>query len=218
MTMPDTVDTTASTGTAGGAGDGPTGQAQQKAQEVASQAQDKAREAAGQARGRVRDQVDQRSTQVGEQVKSNAGDVRSVADELRKQGKDTPAKYAEQAADRAERLGGYLENSDGDKILHDVEDFGRSNPWAVAAGGLLLGFAASRLLKASSSQRYQASRGDFANRGQYRNPALGQRSEGARFGREGLSESELSGVGGASTGSLGAGQGTTPGQTPGTRG
>jgi hypothetical protein len=165
--MPETVHPTASTGIDGGTGDGATGQAQQKAQEVASQAQDKAREAAGQARGRVRDQVDERSTQIGGQVASNAGDVRSIADELRKQGKDTPARYAEQAADRAERLGRYLENSDGDRILRDVEDFGRRNPWAVAAGGLLLGFAASRVLKASSTQRYQSSRADFANRGEY---------------------------------------------------
>lgn len=216
--MPETVGTTASTGTTGKADSGQSGQAQQKAQEVASQAQDKAREAAGQARGRVRDQVDERSTQVGQQVKTNASDVRSVAEELRNQGKDTPAKYAEQAADRVERVGGYLENSDGDKILRDVEDFGRSNPWAVAAGGLFLGFAASRVLKASSSQRYQSSRSDFANRGEYRSPALTERSEGARFGREGLSESELSGVGGASTGSLGTGQGALPGQTPETRG
>ena len=168
--MPETVHPTASTGTDDKTGNGAPGQAQQKAQEVASQAQDKAREAAGQARGRVRDQVDQRSTQIGEQVASNAGDVRSVADELRKQGKDTPARYAEQAADRAERLGRYLESSDGDRILRDVEDFGRRNPWAVAAGGLLLGFAASRVLKASSTQRYQSSQADFAHRGEYPAP------------------------------------------------
>jgi hypothetical protein len=165
--MPETVHPTASAGSNGETGDGSAGQAQQKAQEVASQAQDKAREAAGQARGRVRDQVDQRSTQIGEQVASNAGDVRSVADELRKQGKDTPARYAEQAADRAERLGRYLESSDGDRILRDVEDFGRRNPWAVAAGGLLLGFAASRVLKASSTQRYQSSQADLTHRGEY---------------------------------------------------
>jgi ElaB/YqjD/DUF883 family membrane-anchored ribosome-binding protein len=134
-----------------------TGQAQEKAKEVASQAQEKARDAAGQARGRMRDEVDRRSTQLGERVGSGAGDARSVADELRKQGKDAPARYVEQAADRAERLGGYLNDSDGDQILSDVEDFARRNPWAVAAGGLVLGFAASRMLKASSSQRYQAS-------------------------------------------------------------
>jgi hypothetical protein len=143
------------TRTAGG--DGAANQAQEKAQEVASQAQEKAREAAGQARGRMRDQVDQRSTQLGERVNSSASDVRSVAEELRNQGKDAPARYVEQAADRAERLGGYLHDSDGDRILGDVEDFARSNAWAVALGGLALGFAASRMLKASSSERYRSS-------------------------------------------------------------
>ena len=123
---------------------------------IASQAQDKAKEAAGEARGRVREEVDRRSTEIGGRVGSSAGDARSVAEELRRQGKDTPARYVEQAADRVERLGGYLERSDGDRIVRDVEDFARRNPWAVAAGGLALGFAASRMLKASSSERYRS--------------------------------------------------------------
>ena len=141
--------------------------AQDKAKEVASQAQDTAREAAGQARGRVRDEVDRRSTEVGERVGGTAGDARSVAEELRKQGKDAPARYVEQAADRAERLGSYLQGSDGERILHDVEDFARRKPWAVAAGGLMLGFAASRMLKASSGQRYRSlsAGGDFGGTG-----------------------------------------------------
>ena len=98
-----------------------------------------------------RDQVDQRSTQAGEQVSTTASDIRSVADQLREQGKDQPAKLAEQAAQRAETLGDYLQRSDGDTILGDLEDFGRRQPWAVIAGGVALGFAASRFLKASSS-------------------------------------------------------------------
>ena len=121
--------------------------------------QEKAKEGVGQARDKVREQVDQRSTQAGEQVRSAAGDVRTVADELRKQGKDAPARYAEQAADRAERLGGYLHDADGDQILRDVEDYARRNPWAVVAGGVALGFMASRLLKASSGERYRQSTG-----------------------------------------------------------
>jgi ElaB/YqjD/DUF883 family membrane-anchored ribosome-binding protein len=132
-----------------------TAQATEKAQEVAGQAKEKAQEATDQAKGRVREQVDQRSTEAGQQVSATAGDLRSVSDELRKQGKDTPARLAEQAADRTERLGSYLAESDADRILGDVEDFARKQPWAVVAGGLALGFAASRLLKASSSQRYE---------------------------------------------------------------
>jgi len=210
--MPETVRTTGSTGTAGEAGDGPTGQAQQKAQEVASQAQDKAREAAGQARGRVREQVDQRSTQLGEQVNSNASEARSVAEELRNQGKDAPARYVEQAADRAERVGGYLQNSDGDTILRDIEDFGRRNPWAIAAGGLALGFVASRMLKASSSQRYRSSQPDYAYRSTYRGAAMTEPYEPGRFEAEGLGATEYGGVGGTSTETLREGHGTRASQ------
>ncbi len=146
-------------GTTGASEQGATGQAQDKAKEVAGQAQEKAREAGQQMRGRVREQVDQRSTQAGEQVRGSAEDVRSFAQQLREQGKDKPAQYAEQAADRAQRLGDYLHESDGDRILHDVEGFGRRNPWAVVAGGVALGFVASRMLKASSSERYRSSLG-----------------------------------------------------------
>jgi hypothetical protein len=131
-------------------------QVTEKAQDVAGQAQQKIGEAADQAKGQLRGQVEQRSTQAGEQVKTTATDIRSVAEQLREQGKDQPAKLAEQAAERADRLGSYLAESDAERILHDVEDLARRQPWAVVAGGLFLGFAASRLLKASSTERYQS--------------------------------------------------------------
>ena len=143
-----------STATQGG---GAGGQAQDKAREVAGQAQDRAQQAAGQAKGKVREQVDQRSTQAGEQVRSTADDIRTVATQLREQGKDQPARLAEQAAERTERVGSYLQESDGERILGDIEDFGRRQPWAIALGGLVLGFAASRMLKSSSRERYEQS-------------------------------------------------------------
>ena len=106
---------------------------------------------------RLKEQVDQRSTQAGQQVNTVADDVRTVAGELRNQGKDKPAQYADQAAEKVQSVGQWLERSDGDKLVRDVEDFARRNPWAVAAGGLVLGLAASRFLKASSSERYRSS-------------------------------------------------------------
>ena len=123
----------------------------------AKKAQEKAEQAAGDAKGRLREQVDRRSSQAGEQVAATAQDVRSVGEELRKQGKDKPAQLADQVAERAERLGGYLTESDADRILRDVEDFGRRQPWAIMAGGLAVGFLASRFLKASSQKRYESS-------------------------------------------------------------
>jgi hypothetical protein len=131
-------------------------QVQEKAQEVAGQAQEKAQEIAGQTKSKAREQIDQRSTEAGEKVSSTAGDLRSVSEELRKQGKDTPATAADKAAERVEKLGGYLKESDSDRILQDIEDFGRKQPVAVLLGGAAVGFALSRLLKASSSKRYRS--------------------------------------------------------------
>jgi hypothetical protein len=133
-----------------------TDQVNDQVRDKAQLAQDKTRGAFGQARGRLRGQVDQRSTQAGDQVQSAAQDVRKVAEQLRGQGKETPARVAEQVADRAESFSSYLRDADGERLLGDVEAFARRQPWLVAAGGLALGFAASRFLKASSSRRYQA--------------------------------------------------------------
>jgi hypothetical protein len=134
--------------------DSTTTRAQETVQDAAGQAQDKAQQAAGQARNRVRDEVDTRSTQAGEQAETVAGDVRSVGEHLRAEGKDKPAELADKAAARVAELGDYLKRSDGDAILRDAERFGRDKPWAVMAGGVVLGIAASRFLKASSSRRY----------------------------------------------------------------
>src|ERR1700712_3620281 len=134
-------------------------QVKDKAADVAGQAQEKAQQAAGQARNQVRTQIDQRSTDAGQKVSEQGSDLRAVGDQLREQGKDGPAKLADQAAHHVERAGSWLSESDADKILHDVEDAARQNPWAVVAGGIALGFAASRFLKASSSERYQARAG-----------------------------------------------------------
>jgi hypothetical protein len=131
-----------------------TEQVNDRVRDTTQLAQDKARGALGQARSRLRDQIDQRSTQAGEQVQSTVQDVRSMAEQLRSQGKDTPARVAEQVADRAESFGGYLRDADGERLLRDAEGIARRQPWLVAAGGLALGFAASRFLKASSSRRY----------------------------------------------------------------
>ena len=81
--------------------------------------------------------------------------MRSVGEHLRSEGKDKPAELADKAATRVAELGDYLKRSDGDALLRDAERFGRERPWAVMAGGLVLGIAASRFLKASSSRRYQ---------------------------------------------------------------
>jgi hypothetical protein len=128
-----------------------------KAQEVGAQAKEKAQEAGAQARSRVRDEVDRRSTEAGHQAGSAAQALREASGRLRQDGNEPVARGLEQVADRVDRAGGWLRDADGDRILRDVEDFGRRNTLAVVAGGLAIGFAASRLLKASSRDRYESS-------------------------------------------------------------
>jgi hypothetical protein len=197
--------------TAGGAS--ATDQAKDKAQQAAGQAKDQAQQAAGQAKGALRSQVDQRSTDAGQKVGGFASDVRSVSDQLRQQGKDQPAKLADQAADRAERLSSYLTQSDGDRILGDIEDFGRRQPWAVIGGGVVLGLLASRFLKASSTRRYEerydSSRGQLPYRTGYGYGTTGRRA-GATYGTPGQ------GYTGTTTTTPGIG--TEPLTTPGTVG
>ncbi|HEU4657504.1 MAG TPA: hypothetical protein VFR97_08265, partial [Capillimicrobium sp.] len=74
----------------------------------------------------------------------------------------------------------------GDRILSDVERVARDNPWAVIAGGVVLGFAASRFLKASSRKRFESS-SEFDR---YRTPQIPQRS-GMTTG--GMSEADRTG-------------------------
>ena len=131
-------------------------QAREKVGDAADQAKETAQNVVSQAQNTVREQVDQRTTDAGERVGSTAEDIRSVGQELRKQGKEAPANIAEQAADRIDQAAGYLRDSDGDRILNDVEDFGRRQPWAVLAGAVVVGLAAARFLKASSRERYSS--------------------------------------------------------------
>ena len=126
---------------------------------IVEQGKEQVQEKAGQLGSRVQEtaqqQVDERSTMAGERVQTLSSDLRSVGERLREDGNDGPAKVADQVAERAEQLGGYLTESDGQKLLSDVEDAVRRQPWLALAGGIALGVAAARLLKASSSDRYQ---------------------------------------------------------------
>ncbi|GAC1614147.1 MAG: hypothetical protein NVS4B13_08970 [Candidatus Elarobacter sp.] len=101
-------------------------------------------------------QVDARSTQIGQQIGSVAQDLRTVGDQLRQS--DTggmAAGYVDQGAQMVERLGRYLEEADSDRLIGDLEDYARQQPWAIAAAALVVGFAASRFLKTSSARRYR---------------------------------------------------------------
>jgi ElaB/YqjD/DUF883 family membrane-anchored ribosome-binding protein len=136
--------------------EGLVGQAQ--VQEAASTAQEKAVELKEQGKSKLGETLDQRTSEAGVQARKMAQALRRSGEQLSSEGNGQQAAgLAEGAADRMERLGGYLERTSGAGLVRDMEDFARGRPWIVAGMGLAAGLAASRFLKASSERRYGGS-------------------------------------------------------------
>jgi uncharacterized coiled-coil protein SlyX len=127
------------------------GQAKEQAQEVAGQAKERAQAAAEQAKQRAAAQVDERSTQLGQQVGAQAQAIDGVAGTLREQGKDGPAKIAEQASEKVREVASRLEQADGESLVSKASEVARANPAAAAAAGAAAGFVAGRVIKAAAS-------------------------------------------------------------------
>jgi hypothetical protein len=148
-----------------------TSETHQRVDQAKDAALDKIDEAKSKGSDLARDQVDQRSTQAAETVASTAGDVRAVGETLRDRGNDTAARVVEQAAEYAQQAADYLRDTGPNDIISDVERMARKQPWAVALGGLVVGFAASRVLRSSARRSDDSSglgsagddRGDFAS-------------------------------------------------------
>jgi hypothetical protein len=155
-----------------------TEQAKERLGEGAQQIQEKAAEAKARTRDQIRQQIDTRSSETGEQMTSTASALRQTAQQLRTDQREQPAKILEQLAERTERFGRYLSETDGNQMLRDFERIARSRPYLVAGAGTVLGFLAARFTKASSSRRYDETGGST--------PALPRGSAvGARGGDNG---------------------------------
>ena len=136
------------------------GEAGSQLEDAATTAQQKASELKEQGRSKLSETLDERTTQAGGQARQVAQVLRRSGEQLREQGEGQQvAGVAEGAADRVERLGGYLERTSGDEFLRDAENFARQRTWMVAGIGVMVGLAASRFLKASSERRYDSGNG-----------------------------------------------------------
>ncbi len=121
----------------------------QAGQALADDAKEAGGRLAGEARDRARSEMDRRSTEAGERVAGAAGDVRGVAQHLREQGRDGPARLADEAAGQIDRFAAYLREADGDTILADARDLGLRRPVVLVAGAAVVGIMAGRFLRAS---------------------------------------------------------------------
>jgi ElaB/YqjD/DUF883 family membrane-anchored ribosome-binding protein len=166
--------------------EGLVGQASAHAQEAASTAQERAVELKEQGKSKLGETLDQRTNEAGSQARKMAQALRRSGEQLLNEANGQQAAgLTDGAADRIERLGGYLERTSGDQLVRDVEDFARRRPWMVAAIGLVAGLTASRFLKASSERRYEGSAQAGGGSSQYGYSALPQ-STGGRSADEPL--------------------------------
>jgi hypothetical protein len=135
------------TNTAGAGGESLAAQTQEKVQQTAQQATSVATRY-------IREQTETRGQQVAQELQNVAGALRRSSHALHADGNTAAARSIEQVTDRLQAVGGYLGSTQGDRMLRDLEAFGRRRPWGMIGLGLGLGVAASRFLKASSSRRY----------------------------------------------------------------
>ncbi len=143
-----------------------------------------AQNAVNQGKSLLSKQVDERTTQIGQQIGSVAQELRNVGDQLRQSGPaGLAAGYVDQAAELVDRFGGYLQDADSERLIADLETIARKNPWGIAAGALVLGFAASRFLKTSSARRYRGyDDGSQYGTSEYGGSTYGETTYGERTG------------------------------------
>jgi hypothetical protein len=136
-------------------------QAATQVQSAASSAQEKAVELKQEGRSKLGESLEERTNQASGQARRMAQVLRQGGRQMREEGQGQQvASIADSAADQIDRLGGYLEQTSGNELLRDVEQFARRRPWIVAGFGLVAGLAGSRFLKASSERRYGSGPGN----------------------------------------------------------
>jgi hypothetical protein len=125
-------------------------QAHEKVQHTAQQASRKASEV-------VRGGAEARAQQLSGELTAAAHALKRSGHALHADGREPAAVAVDGVTRGIEQLSRYLESTSGDRMLHDLEAFGRRRPWGMIGIGVGLGVAASRFLKASSRSRYDAS-------------------------------------------------------------
>ncbi|HUP89645.1 MAG TPA: hypothetical protein VM100_09850 [Longimicrobiales bacterium] len=119
---------------------------------------DKAKEALSTVSDRAGEQIETRlsdqKSRAAEKLTGVSDALRTSSQQISQNGQDDIGQYMERAAQQVDRVANYLPSSDVRQMAREVETFARRNPAAFVAGAFVVGFAASRFLKASGGHSY----------------------------------------------------------------
>ena len=118
-----------------------------RAAPVVEQTQEKAGQALDQAREQATTLLEVQKERAVDGLDAVVHAAHRTSQQLRVDGQETVAHYADQAAQRAERLAGYLREHEVGDLVDELEDFARRQPQLFLAGGLALGLIAARFFE-----------------------------------------------------------------------
>ncbi len=122
-------------------GQSPLAEAGQEAGESATHLAERAADIGLKQADRGKEQAALGITQVADSIRRVSLDMQGTQPQI--------AGVAETAADQAERLASYLQETDAREIISTVENAARRQPLIFLGGAFLLGFAASRFIRAA---------------------------------------------------------------------
>ena len=128
-------------------------QVKEQTQQAVQQGQQYAGQAVGLVSGKLK-------ATLGEQKDSLATSITDAAKMLKQNGDAFGSQglgvlvgpYLDQAADKMTEVGTLIQQKSVDEVIQDTENFGRSQPAYFLAAAAVIGFAAARFLKSSSTQ------------------------------------------------------------------
>jgi hypothetical protein len=126
---------------------------------VLDQAQDKAGQVFDQALEQATSRLEVQKERLVDGLDAVVHAAQQTGKQLREQGQDNVATYAEKAAHQAERLSGYFREHEVEDLISEAESFARRQPQLFLVGGLTLGLLAARFFK--SSARHHNGNGQF---------------------------------------------------------
>lgn len=142
-----------------GGGGQATEQAKQQSQQLAQQALRQASELANRGTEQAKSQLASQKHNVSQRLTPVQSALRETGHQLKNQGQEPVAGYAEQAADQVERFSTYLRETDVDEIIDEVRSVARRRPGLFLGSAAAMGFFATRFLKSSSGEATSAGDG-----------------------------------------------------------